>query len=115
MVVNVHGVHRTASDSNDRLANLIMQQGGARKMLTKYECSRIIGIRASQIGMSAPILIDVPKTKQDNFHYIAAMELRAGVLDVVIRRPLPMSKYYEVHLRDLKLPDDLDSLLSIYE
>ena len=83
--------------------------------LTKYECSRIIGIRVAQLGMSAPILADIPSTKQANFMYVAAIELRTGLLDVVIRRPLPMNGYYDIHIRDLILPDDLDTLISMYE
>lgn len=85
--------------------------------LTRYECARILGIRASQIGMSAPVLIDmttVPTAKQSNFMYIAALELKAGALDIIIRRPLPMDRYTEVNIRDLKLPDDLDALIAMY-
>jgi DNA-directed RNA polymerase subunit K/omega len=86
--------------------------------LTRYECARIIGIRASQIGTSAPVLIDlsrIPLQKQSNFLYIAALELRAGVLDVIVHRPLPHNEYTEVNIRDLRNPDDLDALIAMYE
>ena len=83
--------------------------------LTKYECARIIGIRMAQLGMSAPILADIPTHKQSNSMYVAAVELRSGLLDIVIRRPLPMDEYYEVNVRDMELPDDLDTLISMYE
>ena len=33
-----------------------------KHMLTKYECSRIIGVRASQLSENAQILVDVPDT-----------------------------------------------------
>ena len=85
--------------------------------LTRYECARIIGIRASQIGMSAPVLIDmlrIPISKQSNFMYIAALELEAGLLDIIIRRPLPMGEYVEVNIKDLTMPEDLTALIAMY-
>lgn len=87
------------------------------QQLTRYECARVIGIRASQLQMSAPILIDmtaIPRAKQGNFMYIAALEMKSGVLDVIIRRPLPMGEYTEVHMRDVRMPDDLDALIAMY-
>lgn len=83
--------------------------------LTKYECSRIIGIRASQISMSAPVLIDVPTSKQSNFLYIAALELKRGLLDMKVRRPLPQNEYYEIKVKDMLLPTDVDTLIQMYE
>lgn len=83
--------------------------------LTKYECSRIIGIRAAQISMSAPILIEVPIKYQSNFIYIAAQELKQELLDIVVRRPLPMNKFYDIHISDLSLPDDIDALVDMFE
>ncbi len=94
-----------------------MSRNMTAERLTRYECARIIGIRASQIGMSAPILIDmtaIPQSKQSNFMYIAALELKARALDIVIRRPLPMNEYVEVNIRDLKIPDDLEALIALY-
>jgi DNA-directed RNA polymerase subunit K/omega len=86
-------------------------------MLTKYECSRIIGIRTVQLDMSAPVLLDlasVPQCLQANNMYIAARELKEGLLDVKVRRPHPFNRYDEVHIRDLALPDDIDALIALY-
>lgn len=83
--------------------------------LTKYECSRILGIRAAQISMSAPVLLDIPHKYQSNFLLIAAMELKAQVLDIIVRRPLPMNRYYEVNVKNMALPDDLDTLIRMYQ
>lgn len=85
-----------------------------REKMTKYECSRIIGIRAAQLGMSAPLMIDIDFKHQGNFMYIAALELKRGSLDIVIRRPLPLNKCYEVNVRDMELPDDIDTLIDMY-
>lgn len=83
--------------------------------MTKYECSRIIGIRAAQISMSAPILVEVPEQYKSNFIYIAALELKERLLDIVIRRPLPMGKYYEINVADLLLPDDVETMVDMFE
>lgn len=83
--------------------------------LTKYECSRILGVRASQIAMHAPLLVNVPPEKKGQFLYIAALELKHGLLDLMVCRPLPFDKFYEVHISKLELSDDLDALIAMYE
>lgn len=88
------------------------------EMLTKYECSRIIGVRTLQLQMNAPILIDMQSVdirNRNNEMYIAALELKQGALDLMIRRPLPQNQFHEVHISKLTLPDDLDALISLYE
>lgn len=86
-------------------------------MLTKYECSRIIGVRVLQLQMNAPILIDINSIprKKNNEMYIAALELKQGVLDLMVRRPLPRNQFHEVHISKLTIPDDLDALIALYE
>jgi DNA-directed RNA polymerase subunit K len=60
---------------------------------TKYERARIIGARALQLAMGAPVLIKM--TKQDlekiNFNSIeiARNEFDRGILPITIRRPMP--------------------------
>tara|TARA_B100001741_G_scaffold75654_1_gene61218 strand:- start:10909 stop:11178 length:270 start_codon:yes stop_codon:yes gene_type:complete len=76
-------------------------------LLTKYECSRIIGVRASQLSENAQILVDVPENLKSNFLYIATKELIERKLDIYVKRPLPLNKYYTVHLKDMYLPDDI--------
>ncbi len=56
---------------------------------TKYEEARIIGARALQIAMGAPILIKRPKDLFDTVE-IAIMELDKGVLPITIKRPKPV-------------------------
>ena len=61
--------------------------------LTKYERARIIGARALQISMGAPMLIqfkeeDFQKIKFDPIK-IAMRELEEGILPITIKRPLP--------------------------
>ena len=85
------------------------------EFMTRYECSRIIGVRASQLSMSAPTLAVVPKSMQHHFMYIAAIEMKRDLLDVIIRRPLPSNRFYEVHIRDLIKPDCLDTIIQTFE
>ena len=85
-----------------------------REKMTKYECSRIIGIRAAQLSMSAPVMVDVPIDYQGNFIYIAALELKQSLLDIIIRRPLPLGRFYEISVSELDLPDDIDTLINMY-
>lgn len=76
-------------------------------ILTKYECSRIIGIRVCQLSMNAPVQVTVPDKLSSNLMYIATKELLEKKLDIIIKRPLPHNKYYQVHLNEMDIPDDL--------
>ena len=53
---------------------------------TKYERARIIGARALQISMSAPVLI---KTDLQDPVAIAEKELEEGMLPITVRRINP--------------------------
>jgi len=52
---------------------------------TRFEKARIIGARALQIRMGAPILIDIDKNIIDPVE-IAILELKKGVIPLSIRR-----------------------------
>ncbi|MEM2888715.1 MAG: DNA-directed RNA polymerase subunit K [Candidatus Jordarchaeaceae archaeon] len=56
--------------------------------LTRFEKARIIGARALQIAMGAPILVQPTKEKSSPID-IAIEELNRGVLPITIRRTLP--------------------------
>jgi len=68
--------------------------------LTKYERSRIIGARALQISMGAPILIEELE-KLGNPVEIAEKELELGILPITIRRTLPNGEIVEVPVQEL--------------
>ncbi len=63
---------------------------------TKYEKARILGARALQISMDAPVLLKLSKEELDSINYdslkIAQEELKRGVLPISITRPLPEKK-----------------------
>jgi len=79
-------------------------------LLTKYEVSRILGIRANQIAFGAPTL-----EEDERPIWAAAKELEKGSLRLKVRRPLPGGTYYEIDVSDAKLPSDLTSLLHTFE
>ena len=63
------------------------------KKLTKYEFVRILGARALQISMSAPILLKLNEKELKELDYdslrIAEAEITSGVLPISVKRPLP--------------------------
>lgn len=63
--------------------------------LTKYERARIVGARALQLYMGAPILISVSDRVKDLID-IAIIELEGGVLPITIRRSLPDETYQDI-------------------
>lgn len=60
---------------------------------TKYEKARIIGARALQIAMGAPILFKMENKDFELLKYnpvaIAKKEFEEGTLPITIKRPLP--------------------------
>lgn len=63
--------------------------------LTKFERARIVGARALQISMGAPLLISVPEEVKDPID-MALLELEEGVLPITIRRTLPDGTYQDI-------------------
>jgi len=55
---------------------------------TRYETARIIGARALQISMGAPVLVKVPKEMTDTLE-IARYEFEQGATPITVKRPLP--------------------------
>ena len=70
------------------------------KWLTKYEKARIIGARALQISMNAPILINTEGITMGRYGF-AEEELRSGVLPMTVRRTLPTGEYTDIPLNVL--------------
>lgn len=64
-----------------------------KESFTKYEIARIIGARALQIAMDAPLLLKISEEKLKEIRYdalkIAELEFDDGVLPISIHRPVP--------------------------
>ncbi len=56
--------------------------------LTRFEKARVVGARALQVSMGAPILLDSTDASMSPID-IALLELEEGVLPISIRRSLP--------------------------
>lgn len=52
---------------------------------TRFEHARIVGARALQISMGAPILLEVPGGMVDPID-IAQLEFESGVLPITVKR-----------------------------
>jgi len=65
--------------------------------MTRFEKARIVGARALQISMGAPILVDA--AENTNPIDIALVELEEGILPITIRRTLPDGTYQDIPLK----------------
>jgi DNA-directed RNA polymerases I, II, and III subunit RPABC2 len=65
---------------------------------TRFEKARIVGARALQISMGAPILVDADESISNPID-IAMKELDAGTLPITIRRTLPDGTFQDIPLR----------------
>jgi len=63
---------------------------------TKYEVARILGARALQIAMDAPMLLKIDEKELEEINFnpleIAKKELLAEVLPITVKRPMPKKK-----------------------
>ncbi len=71
--------------------------------ITRFEKARIVGARALQISMSAPILIEVDGSLSSPID-IALKELESGILPITIRRTLPNGTFQDIPLKWLIPP-----------
>ena len=63
---------------------------------TKYEKARILGARALQIAMNAPLLIKIKQEDLEEIKFdalkIAEVELNSNILPISIKKPFPEKK-----------------------
>lgn len=85
---------------------MIKQEIEIEERYSKYEIARILGARALQLSMNAPLLLKIDKETLEKIRYdplkIAEMELRAGILPITVKRPLPQKMYIEDQEEELK-------------
>eukprot|EP00331_Platyophrya_macrostoma_P019597 CAMPEP_0176473160 /NCGR_PEP_ID=MMETSP0127-20121128/42146_1 /TAXON_ID=938130 /ORGANISM="Platyophrya macrostoma, Strain WH" /LENGTH=141 /DNA_ID=CAMNT_0017868113 /DNA_START=1 /DNA_END=426 /DNA_ORIENTATION=- len=72
--------------------------------LTKYERARILGTRALQISMNAPVLVSL-EGETDPLT-IAQKELRERVIPLMVRRTLPDNTYEDWRINELDVDFD---------
>ena len=74
-------------DNDGRSRSIPMQDRVTTRYLTKYERARVLGTRALQISMNAPVMVDLDG--EIDPLKIAEKELRERKIPIVIRRYLP--------------------------
>lgn len=66
------------------------------EQFTKYEKARILGARALQIAMNAPLLIKITQEDLEKIKYdalkIAEIEFNSGILPISVKKPFPERK-----------------------
>jgi DNA-directed RNA polymerase subunit K/omega len=70
--------------------------------LTRFERARIVGARALQLSMGAPVLLPLENFENKSPLVIAEMELRAKALPLSIRRTQPNRTYQIISLQRLR-------------
>ena len=66
-------------------------------ILTRFEKARIMGARALQLSLGAPVFIEIPKNATTSLE-IAMEELKQRVIPIVIKRTLPNGDYQNIPL-----------------
>ena len=71
-----------------------------QEKFTKYEITRILGARALQIAMDAPLLEEIDEKKLEEINYdpmkIANIEFESNVLPISVKRPMPQKKSVKI-------------------
>ena len=66
------------------------------QQFTRYETARILGARALQIAMNAPLLIKITQEDLEKIRFdalkIAEIELNSGILPISVKKPFPKKK-----------------------
>lgn len=73
------------------------------RYMTKYERARVLGTRALQIAMCAPVMVEL-EGETDPLH-IAMKELKARKIPFIIRRYLPDGSFEDWALDELVISD----------
>lgn len=98
-VVSEKGVESYNPDDKDmKIPN---SERKTTKFLTKFERARVLGTRALQISMNAPVC--VPIENETDPLQIALKELEAGKIPIIIRRYLPNQKYEDWKVSELQI------------
>lgn len=73
------------------------------KYMTKYEKAYILGVRATQLSMNAPPLVEIGDLT-DAFE-IAEKELKERKIPFILRRKLPDNTYEYWDIKDMVVPE----------
>ena len=81
-----------------------------KQQFTKFEVARIIGARALQIAMDAPLLLKISTEELKAIKYDplrrAEKELTSGALPISIHRPMPRKHKDKLAIKEENISDD---------
>jgi len=77
---------------------------------TRYETARILGARALQIAMNAPLLIKISPDDLEKINYdalkIAEVEFNSGILPISVKKPFPKRRDEKLkRVKEIKLSE----------
>jgi DNA-directed RNA polymerase I, II, and III subunit RPABC2 len=90
-------------DFNDIRHNYDPSKNVSRPVLTKYELTKIIGMRIEQLARGAPSLVEIETNKQ-NIRNIVMKELQERLVPFMIIRSLPNGQKEYWRLTDMIIP-----------
>ncbi len=78
---------------------------------SKYEKARILGARALQIAMNAPLLIKISQEDLEKINFdalkIAEIELESNILPISIKKPFPKKREEELkRIKEKKISEE---------
>ena len=87
-----------AQDTQHKRVEIISKDGKVvtgPPTLTRFEKARIMGARALQLSLGAPVFIEIPKDATTSLE-IAMEELKQRIIPIIIRRTLPNGDYQNI-------------------
>lgn len=81
-----------------------------KQIYTNYEKARILGARALQVAMDAPLLMKISDEKLEEINYnpieIAKIEFDSEVLPITVKKPMPKRKSVAIKKTAQKVESD---------
>ncbi|MBS3067036.1 DNA-directed RNA polymerase subunit K [Candidatus Pacearchaeota archaeon] len=81
-----------------------------KQIYTNYEKARILGARALQVAMDAPLLMKISDEKLEEINYnpieIAKTEFDSEVLPITVKKPMPKRKSVAIKKTAQKVESD---------
>jgi DNA-directed RNA polymerase I, II, and III subunit RPABC2 len=93
---------KVVEDFTDMMASRDVSKYVTRNMMTKYEKTKVVGMRLEQLARGAPTLIDTTNCK--SIRDVVLMELEEKKLPFVVVRELPNGKKEYWRVSDLNVP-----------
>ncbi|KAI8833776.1 RNA polymerase, subunit omega/K/RPB6 [Chytriomyces cf. hyalinus JEL632] len=100
---HLDGADRTSGNPHVKGSEIPKDKRMTTPYMTKYEKARVLGTRALQISMNAPVMVDL--NGESDPLVIAMKELRERKMPLMIRRYLPDGSYEDWAVDELTPPE----------